>query len=394
MAPGSTASSTHTFTTNQPSPRRRGPLTMKTSDSHPLTRRQMIKTTVGLLAAGLSAPHSLVGQTPRRPPIRVGVLGAAHVHLEHYARLLRSDEEIQVKAVYDNTPAIARLAADATGGSAVGSMKELLADEAISAVIILSENNKHEAYAIAAAAAGKHLFVEKPLAIAGPSADRIAAAVEQAGVLFQTGYFMPGMVQLRFLRTAIREGHFGRLTRMRLQYAHGGSLGGMWDGHHAWMVDEAQVGRGALGDLGIHSLNALLWITEGDPIRHVSAHLGNATGGANGLDEYGEAALQFESGLLATIGAGYVDQNDVNRIEISGTEGHAYMNRGRLFLKCPNLTGNNQERYWSDFPEPLAHPFELFLAALKGANPPLISVTDAARDVRVMDEIYRVAKFG
>lgn len=354
----------------------------------------MLKTTAGILAAGLAIPQALVGQRQSRTPIQVGILGAAHVHLDRYARLLKSDENIHVKAVYDDTPAIARLAAEQTGGRQVDSVASLLADEEIKAVVILSENTKHEEYAIAAAKAGKHMFVEKPLDIEGARADRIAEAVEEAGVLFQTGYFMQSMAQLRFLRQAIREGKFGKLTRLRIQYAHGGSLGTMWDGHHAWMVDREQVGRGALGDLGIHALNALLWITGDDPIRDVSAHVGNVTGLHDGLDEFGEAAIQFESGLIGTIGSGYVDHNDVNRIELSGTEGHAYMNRGRLFVTCPNLTGTHQERYWSDFDDPLGHPFELFLAALHGENPPLISVSDAARDVRVMDDIYRAANAG
>lgn len=352
----------------------------------------MIRKTAGILAVGLAAPQGLFAQANRNGPIGVGILGAAHVHLKHYARILGNSEAVTVKAVFDETPAIARIAAELTGAKQAGSLDQLLADPEIEAVIILSENVKHEAYAVAAANAGKHLFVEKPLDIEGERAERIGAAVARAGVIFQTGYFMPGMVQLRFLKEAIRQGQFGKLTRLRLQYGHAGSLNGMWDGHHAWMVDEAQVGRGALGDLGIHVLNALLWMVEDDPIRDISAYIGNATGRFDGIDEYGEAVLRFESGLIATLGVGYVDQNDVNRIEISGTEGHAYLNRGRLFIKCPAITGNDQERYWSDFPEALAHPFSLFLSALQGENVPLIPVADAVRDVRVMDRIYRAAK--
>lgn len=352
----------------------------------------MLKKTAGALVAGLAAPQVMFGDSSSARTVTVGLLGAAHVHLDQYARLLRNDDAVKVAAVFDDTPAIARKAAELTGGKQAESPQSFLADEAIDAVIILSENIKHEEYAVAAAAAGKHLFVEKPLEIRGDRADRIAEAVERAGVLFQTGYFMQSMAQLRFLRAAIREGKFGKLTRLRLQYAHGGSLSGMWDGPHAWMADPARVGRGALGDLGIHLLNALLWITEGDPVREISAYVANATGRYDGLDEYGEAVLRFESGLIATLGAGYVDKNDVNRFELSGTEGHAYLNRGRVFLTAPAITDTKQERYWSDFPDALDHPFSLFLSALRGNDVPLIPVAEAARDVRVMDEIYRSAQ--
>ena len=357
-----------------------------------LTRRQMLKGGAGLLAAGLVMPKSLFAADAGNAPATVGVLGAAHVHFERYARLLGDEAGIAVKAVYDDNPRLARQAEELTAGARAGSVREILDRDDIDAVVILSENIKHEAYAVAAAEAGKHLFVEKPLDIRGDRADRIAAAVKDAGVLFQTGYFMRSMNQLHFLRGAFREGKFGRATRMRVQYAHGGSLGTMWDGDHAWMVDLDQVGRGALGDLGIHCLNLILWMTEGDALQEISAQVGNATDRFGGIDEYGEALLRFESGLVVTMGAGYVDRNDVNRIEISGTEGHAYMNRGRLFLNCPAITGTDREQYWSDFPDALEHPFSLFLQALQGHEVPLVSVEEAARDVRVMDRIYAAAE--
>ncbi len=352
----------------------------------------MLKSGAGLLAAGLTLPKTLFASNAPATTVGVGILGAAHVHFERYARFLNEEAGIAVRAVYDDNPRLAREAEELTGGTRAGSPEELLARPDIGAVVITSENVKHEAYAVAAAEAGKHLFVEKPLDIRGAGADRIAAAVSEAGVLFQTGYFMRSMAQLNFLRDALRQGQFGRLTRLRVQYAHGGSLSGMWEGDHAWMADLEQVGRGALGDLGIHCLNLVLWMTEGDSLRNVSAEVGNATGEFGGIDEYGEAMLRFESGLVAILGAGYVDRNDVNRIEISGTEGHAYMNRGRLFLNCPAITGTTQERYWSDFPDPLEHPFLLFLYALKGRDVPLVSVEEAARDVRVMDRIYAAAE--
>ncbi len=348
----------------------------------------MLKTGAGALAVGLASPRTLFAGTSPGRTHRVGLLGAAHVHLERYARFLRDAEGIDVTSVYDDTPEIARLAAEITGGALAESMEDLLAGD-LDAVVVLSENIKHKDYAIAAAQSGRHLFVEKPLDIDGDRADRIAAAVRKAGVLFQTGYFMRSMAQMRFLREVVREGKFGKVTRIRLQYAHGGSLTGMWDGHHAWMIDRDQVGRGALGDLGIHILNVLLWMTEGDPIEDLSAYVGNATGRTNGIDEYGEAVIRFKSGLVATLGSGYVDRNDVNRIEISGTEGHAYLNRGRMFLSCAAITGVDRETYWSDFPDSLDHPFSLFLSALRGNGDSLISVEEAARDVRVMDRIYR-----
>ena len=82
---------------------------------------------------------------------------------------------------------------------------------------------------LAAAAAGKHMFVEKPLGMGAVDAYRMAEAIEKAGVLFQTGYFMRGNPIHLFLREQIAAGSFGKITRIRHSNCHAGSLGGWFD---------------------------------------------------------------------------------------------------------------------------------------------------------------------
>ena len=104
-------------------------------------------------------------------------------------------------------------------------------------MVICSETNRYEPLVLAAAAAQKHMFVEKPLGMGAEDAYRMAEAIEAAGVLFQTGYFMRSQGIHRFLRDEIAAGHLGVVTRVRMSNVHGGSLGGWFDTDWRWMAD-------------------------------------------------------------------------------------------------------------------------------------------------------------
>ncbi len=112
----------------------------------------------------------------------------------------------------------------------------------------------------------------------------MAAAIENAGILFQTGYFMRGNPIFRFLKEQLAAGAFGKVTRLRMSNCHAGSLVGWFDTEWRWMADPVQAGVGAFGDLGTHALDIMLWLM-GDVTR-VAADIGVATGRYGDCDEY------------------------------------------------------------------------------------------------------------
>lgn len=220
----------------------------------------------------------------------------------------------------------------------------------------------------------------------------MARAIEQAGVLFQTGYFMRGNPIYLFLRQHIQRGSFGRITRLRHSNCHSGSLGGWFDTEWRWMADISQAGVGAFGDLGTHSLDILLWFM--DDVEQVTASIGVATGryGAD-CDEYGEGMLRFASGAIATLAAGWVDvANPVTAI-VSGTEGHAHVVNDQLYFKSNAVEGADGKQPWTSLPQAWPHAFELFLDAVAGKpGVPLVSPREAARRSAVMEAMYRGAR--
>ncbi|MEZ4615841.1 MAG: Gfo/Idh/MocA family oxidoreductase [Caldilineaceae bacterium] len=277
-----------------------------------------------------------------------------------------------------------------TGARNVNDVRAIWNDDTIDAVIICSETDRHQPLVEAAAAAKKHMFVEKPLGFGSADANAMATAIEQAGVLFQTGYFQRGNPIHLFLRQEIQAGHFGKLTAMRHSNCHAGSLGGWFDTDWRWMADLDQAGVGGFGDLGTHSLDILMWLL-GD-VAQVTATVGVATGRYGDCDEYGEGLLEFRNGTIATLAAGWVDVAHPVNVIVSGTEGHAYACNNELFYKSSHVAGADGANPWTNLPQEWPHAFELFLDALVGKpDVPLVSPREAAARSVVMEALYEGA---
>lgn len=323
--------------------------------------------------------------------LQVALAGAAHIHTPGFIKKLNDRPEIQVKYVWDHDLARAEKRAAELNSQVVPDVDAIWQDEKIWAVIICSETNRHEDLVIPAAQAGKHLFVEKPLGMGAADAGRMTAAVELAGVLFQTGYFMRGSPVHRFLKAEIEAGHFGKVTRYRQTNCHSGSLGGWFDTEWRWMADLAQAGCGAFGDLGTHALDIMLW-TMGQ-VDRVTAEIGVATGRYAETDEYGEGLLHFQSGAVGSLAAGWVDIAHPVSLVISGTEGHAVVFNGELFYQSSHVAGADGKSPWKELPAAWPHAFDSFLDALSGEeHPPLVSVRQAAYRSEVMEALYTASR--
>jgi predicted dehydrogenase len=320
----------------------------------------------------------------------VALVGCAHIHTSGFVKRLQARNDVTVKAIWDHQPERAAKYTEALAAPVVADVAEIWADPAIEAAIICSETDRHEPLVTAGAAAKKHLFVEKPLGIAAADAYRMAAAIEKAGVLFQTGYFMRGQPIHLFLREQLAAGSFGKVTRFRHTNCHAGSLKGWFDTDWLWMTEAAQAGVGAFGDLGTHSLDILLWLMG--PVKDATATISVVTGRYGDCDETGEGLLNFENGVLGSLAAGWVDVAHPVSLVLSGTEGHAYVADGKLYFQSEKVAGADGKTPWKALPEAWPHAFELFLDAVNGKEAPLVTAHEAAERSAVMEALYAGAR--
>ena len=321
----------------------------------------------------------------------VALVGCAHIHTPGFIKKIKERNDVRVKSVWDHDRARAQKNATELGATVVDDVSAIWKDATIPAAIVCSETDRHAALVTAGANAKKHLFVEKPLGMGAKDSYEMAAAIEKNGVIFQTGYFTRGDPIHLFLREQIAKGTFGKITRARHSNCHSGSLGGWFDTDWRWMADPKIAGCGAFGDLGTHSLDILLWLF-GD-VDKVTGSIHVATGRYGDCDEYGEALLNFKNGVVATLAAGWVDVDNPVRLLISGTEGHAVVSQGQLYLNSKKVEGADGKTPWTKLPAMLPHAFNLFLDAVVGKKDvPLVGAREAAVRSAVMEAIYEGAR--
>lgn len=323
---------------------------------------------------------------------RVALVGCAHIHTPGFVKRLRDRDEIETISVWDPESERSARWAGELNANQVSDVTDIWQDDSLDGVVICSQTDLHEELVLAAVDAGKHMFVEKPLGIAARDAYKMAGAIEDADLLFQTGYFQRGIPAHLFVRQQIQAGTFGKISRLRMSNCHSGSLRDIFTPEWLWMTDVERAGVGAFGDLGTHALDLMLWML-GD-VSSVAATLKVVTGRYGpDCDETGEALMRFENGVIGSLAAGWVDVADPITLELSGTEGHVVVHdRKDVYIRSSKLEGADGEKPWADLPDAWPHAFELFLDALNGNEAPLVGAKEAAYRSAVMEAMYHSAE--
>ncbi|MEM7032752.1 MAG: Gfo/Idh/MocA family oxidoreductase [Chloroflexota bacterium] len=323
--------------------------------------------------------------------MQFALVGASHIHTPGFVKRLSEREDVTVKYVWDPDRDRSNKRAPDLSAEVVSDVDQIWNDDSIEAVVICSETDIHQGLVEAAAQAKKHMFVEKPLGLGAADAYKMADAIEQSGVLFQTGYFQRGIPLNLFAREHIQKGSFGQISRIRHSNCHSGSLRDIFTPEWLWMTDPVRSGCGAFGDLGTHSLDILMWLM-GD-VDSVTATVDTITAKyGEACDEYGEGLLKFSNGVVGSLAAGWVDAAHPVNILISGTEGHLYAANGQVFFQSEHVEGADGKTPWTDLPEAWPHAFELFLNAVAGEDVQLVGAREAAARSAVMGAMYASTK--
>jgi predicted dehydrogenase len=200
--------------------------------------------------------------------VNIGIIGCGRISDLHAAGYL-ADHRARVTAVCDSDGAKAEAKAREWGAdSHYADYRALLGDKTIDAVEILTPQRLHEAMALDALAAGKHVSVQKPMTVDMDSADRMVRAAHDAAArgqvfrLFENYIFYPPIIRLKHI---IDEGEIGEPTSMRIKFISGSSGG--WevpDSAWNWRKDEHRKGYGMQTfDHGFH-MWSVAWFLMGE----------------------------------------------------------------------------------------------------------------------------------
>ncbi len=252
-------------------------------------------------------------------PVHVGLIGSQFISSIH-AEALAACAHAHVAAVASPTPGNAqRLAARFGIPLALTDYRELLARSEIELVVVGVPNDLHCQIVLDAAAAGKHIVIEKPLCLNLAEADRMIEACRRANVKLMYGEelcFAPKYVRLKQL---LDSGALGDATVLKQSEKH--------DGPHAphfWVVERS--GGGVTMDMGCHAIEFFRWMLGRPPIASVYAQMSTQVhGGKTRGDDNAILILEFENGVVAVAEESWTKPGGMDdRAEVHGSRGVAY----------------------------------------------------------------------
>ena len=295
-------------------------------------------------------------------PIRWGILSTARIAAKVCRAMHRAAGAEPVGVASRDGERARRWAEEHGVPRSHGSYEELLRDPAVDAVYIALPPSLHAEWTIRAAAAGKHVLCEKPLAANLGEAERMAAACRRAGVQLMDGVMWQHHARTAAMRGHIERGELGRLRRVTSAFTFN------WDPLPADDIRfQRQLGGGSLGDLGWYCVGASLWAFGALPTRvwATARYFQDVEVNLSGL-------LWFDGDGVAAFDCGF-DTVARKWFEIAGTGGS---------LVCDDFVRPSDEarpRYW-------AHD-------AAGASTEHV-VPDGAQEVRMIERFSRMVRGG
>lgn len=226
--------------------------------------------------------------------VKIGMMSFAHLHANSYASCVNQLPDAELVGIADDDGERARAMAACFHTRAFGGYSDLLASD-IEAVIIASENARHRELTEMAAATGKHVLSEKPLATTAADGLAMISACRKAGVFLMTAFpcrFSPAMQRLK---AACDAGKIGTIVAIR------GTNRGTNPG--GWFTQKKLSGGGAVMDHTVHVTDLMRWLT-GSEVADVYAEIGNGFYHQD-YDDAGFLTMTFENGIFATLDASW-----------------------------------------------------------------------------------------
>ncbi len=317
--------------------------------------------------------------------VKLGFLGAGFISNVH-ADILLKQEGVAIGAVVDAERERAAALADRTGAKVCPSLQAML--ESVDAVFIAPPNALHAEAALAALAAGVHVFCEKPMATSLEDAHRVREAAAAARVAYQIGFNRRFAPTYRFLKGLVESGELTprwaqiKMNRGELQKP-------------SWVADPS-VSGGFLYESTIHLLDMARWL-----FGEAQEVVCRAARGCcdDQLDEFA-AIISFASGVTATLCscAHATWLFPFERLEVFGDHAAAVAEEMERVTYCPGLdrAAVTHDQAHLPMPEKWGYVEEdvLFLKAMAGEIPPAVSAEDGYRAVELVEACYRSARTG
>ena len=326
--------------------------------------------------------------------IRVGVIGCGFIGAYH-ARAVLACRDAELVAAMAKTPAsLKRFSSQFPVPFTTTRIEELAALPDLDAVAIGTPNVLHAPQAISMLKAGKHVLLEKPMAMNTAEAKKILAAAQKKGLCLQIGHNWRYDQEALYLKRVIREGLLGKVVKTK-----GYGIHENW-GPTGWFAKKAESGGGALIDMGVHAIDTTSFLL-GDPAPvSVYAKIGTHYGSYD-VDDSGVMMIEWKGGAVSVIESGWwhphMDAPEA-AVQVFGTKGYGRIFPTELRLSLAAAPG----RFQTEFPPRLDHcdqamydrQMAAFVKSIRRGGRPQPDGSHGVRIMKVLDACYRSAETG
>ena len=323
-----------------------------------------------------------MGMKPK--PLSVAVLGTGRIAETQLAPALAAARGLRLWSVLSRDRDRARRFGERHRAKAPqpahDNLDELLADPRLDAVLIATPDALHADQSLRAIAAGKHVFVEKPMVTSSADGRRVVEAAGAANICVGVAYHLRWHAGHRAMDRLIRGGALGELRHMRVQWTWAAPDDSNWRAG-------SDVGRWwSLAGVGTHCLDMIRWfmLPSCGEVVSVRSVTSNAVWGGP-RDETALVALTFASGATAEF-CSSVQFESPSRVEVYGDQGYVIGNHtlgargaGTIFTKTGMVPFLVQNPYVGELAD--------FASAVREGRPPAVDGREGLRNVELLEEM-------
>ena len=335
---------------------------------------------------------------------KVAILGAGFItdiHMESYHRFV---PEAEVVAVYARNPEKAKAFAEKHHiPQWYDDIDTIIQNSGCEVVDICLPNYLHATATLKAAAAGKHIIIEKPLAITIEEADAMIAACKKAGVKLMYAEELCFAPKYERVRQMVKEGAIGDIYMLKQSEKHSGP-------HTDWFYDINLSGGGVLMDMGCHAMAWFRWMLNNAKVKSVYASMSTVLhGGRTKGEDNSVVILEFENGVTAVAENSWAKHGGMDdKSEVHGTGGVVYADLfmgnaaisysksgyGYAMEKADTTIGWSFTVFEEVFNQGYPHELKHFIECVQQNKEPLVTGEDGRAVLEILYAAYASAGAG
>lgn len=320
-------------------------------------------------------------------PVRIGIVSLSHGHGNSYAKAAAELPGVELTGIYDEDHIRGAEAAVKLGSVFYSDLGRLLAE--VDGVMICSDNQKHFAYAKAAAEAGVHILVEKPITTVPEDGRALIDLCADRRVVLQTAFPVRLNTSVMKVKEQIDAGEIGEVLSIAATN-HGKMPGG-------WFVDPQLSGGGAVLDHTVHVVDIMRSLLNSE-VREVYAEIDTLLHDIP-VDDCGMLSMVFENGVFSTLDTSWSRPDSFHTwgdvtLRIIGSKGAIHLD---AFGQSGNIwengaTPNHKSANWGDSSN--VSLVAEFVNSIREGREPIITGLDGLRAAEVAWAAYESVKSG